>query len=272
MTDSGITSYSIPSGKAVYFFSDVHLGSPFHKDPVALERRLVQWLKSIEQDACMLVMLGDIFDYWFEYRDVVPRGFTRFLGQIARMSDLGIEIHFFTGNHDIWSFGYLEQELGVKLHTSSWECLIEGKRFLMAHGDEYDYRSKGFRVIRSVFHNKFCQKLYASIHPRWTVGLAHSWSNYSRRKGVEKRYGDDADFVDEQNNYLISWTKKYLTEAKESHQKPDFFIFGHLHMLVDLMIPEQKRVVILGDWIKFHSYAKWDGKQFSLDIYEEDEK
>ncbi|MDO4789609.1 MAG: UDP-2,3-diacylglucosamine diphosphatase [Porphyromonas sp.] len=272
MADSNITSYNIPQGKSVYFFSDVHLGSPYHKSPVDLERQLVRWLRSIEEDACMVVMLGDIFDYWFEYKDVVPSGFTRFLGQIARMSDLGIEMHFFTGNHDIWSFGYLEQELGVKLHKGSWECLIGGKRFFMAHGDEYDYRSKGFRLIRSIFHNRVCQKLYAAIHPRWTVGLAHFWSNYSRKKGIEKKYGENPDFVDEDDNYLIVWTKKYLSEIKGEKEKPDIFVFGHLHKLVDLMLPDRRRIVILGDWIKYNSYAKWDGNQISLELYEGEDR
>ena len=165
----------------IYFASDAHLGSNVLADSLVVEKRFVRWLDSIKHDAKALYLLGDIFDFWFEYKTVAPRGFTRFLGKISEMSDMGIEIHFFIGNHDIWFFDYLNKETGVIIHKKPYITEIEGKKFFLAHGDGLGDESKKFKLIRYIFHNKLCQILFASVHPRWGIGLAHFWSRSSRQ-------------------------------------------------------------------------------------------
>ena len=162
--------------KKIYFASDAHLGARFHKDPLAVEKRLVRWLDSIKDEAMAIYFLGDMFDYWYEYKYVVPKGFVRFLGKLAELSDNGVEIHIFIGNHDIWMFDYLPKEIGAIIHRDVLTVDLLGKRFFLGHGDEVDYRSKAFRFLRTLFRNKFCQWLYAGIHPRWTFGFALGWS------------------------------------------------------------------------------------------------
>lgn len=171
--------------KKIYFASDAHLGARFHKDPLAVEKRLVRWLDSIKDEAMAIYFLGDMFDYWYEYKYVVPKGFVRFLGKLAELSDNGVDIHIFIGNHDIWMFDYLPKEIGAVIHRDVLTVDLLGKRFFLGHGDEVDYRSKAFRFLRTLFRNKFCQWLYAGIHPRWTFGFALGWSLSSRKSGLK---------------------------------------------------------------------------------------
>ena len=177
------------AGTKIYFASDAHLGSDVFEDSLIVEKRFVKWLDSIKHDAEALYLLGDIFDFWFEYKYVVPRGFTRFLGKISEMSDMGIEIHFFIGNHDIWIFDYLNKETGVIVHKKPYITEIYGKKFFLAHGDEFSGQSKKSKRIRYVFHNRLCQILFATVHPRWGIGLAHVWSRHSRLKGLKEPAG-----------------------------------------------------------------------------------
>ena len=172
--------------KKIYFASDAHLGARFHKDPLAVEKRLVRWLDSIKDEAMAIYFLGDMFDYWYEYKYVVPKGFVRFLGKLAELSDNGVEIHIFIGNHDIWMFDYLPKEIGAIIHRDVLTVDLLGKRFFLGHGDEVDYRSKAFRFLRTLFRNKFCQWLYAGIHPRWTFGFALGWSLSRRKSRLQK--------------------------------------------------------------------------------------
>ena len=162
-------------GGKTYFISDLHLGASYFKDPLENERKVVRFLDSIKSDARCIYLLGDILDYWYEYKTVVPRGFTRFFGKIAELSDAGIEIHWFIGNHDIWIFDYLPHELGVQVHDGTMLTEIDGKRFFLSHGDNVGKLERSFRFLRALFRNRFCQKLYAAIHPRWTVGFVHNW-------------------------------------------------------------------------------------------------
>ena len=156
----------------IYFASDAHLGARFHEDSRAVERRLVRWLDSIKDSAIAVWFLGDMFDYWYEYKYVVPKGFTRFLGKVAELADSGVEIHFLTGNHDVWMFDYLPTELGATVHDGPVTIDLLGRRFFLGHGDEVDDRSRAFQLMRRLFRNRFCQWLYAGIHPRWTFRLA----------------------------------------------------------------------------------------------------
>ncbi|WP_099463750.1 MULTISPECIES: UDP-2,3-diacylglucosamine diphosphatase [Parabacteroides] len=254
------------SRKKIYFASDAHLGARFHKDPLAVEKKLVRWLDSIKKDAAAVWLLGDIFDYWYEYKYVVPKGHTRFLGKLAELSDNGIEIHIFIGNHDIWMFDYLPQEIGAVIHREPLTIDLLGKRFFLAHGDEVDYRSKLFRLIRAVFRNKFCQWLYAGIHPRWTFGFALGWSLSSRKSGLKKETlnGNVKAYQGEAGEYLISFAKEYL----KVHPDINFFVFGHRHIMLDLMLSKTSRLLIAGDWMQYFSYIEWDGESLSLNQFE----
>ena len=170
----------IPAGKNAYFISDLHLGASYIPDPVAHESRITKFLDSITGDAAELYLLGDILDYWYEYRTVVPRGYTRFFGTLCRMADSGVRITWFIGNHDIWLFDYLKEEIGMKVVDGFEIKEILGKRFFLSHGDGVGRLPASFRFLRATFRNKVCQKLYAAIHPRWTIPFAHRWSNHSR--------------------------------------------------------------------------------------------
>ncbi len=262
----------------IYFLSDFHLGAGYHLtkaqergvefpegvDPMThawhdVERKICRWLDSVKADAKAIYLLGDIFDYWFEYKNVVPRGFTRFLGKISELTDSGIEIHFFIGNHDIWVTDYLQKECGMIVHTGTYIHEIMGKKFLLDHGDGLGDDSKSFRIIRSIFHNKFLRWLFAGIHPRWTVGFAHRWSNHSRTTGGV------IDYLGEDQEFLIKYAKQKIKEVPDIN----FFIFGHRHILLDLMITKTSRVVFLGDWISYFSYAVFDGENLELRLFEE---
>ena len=248
----------------IYFASDTHFGAYFHQDPLAIERKFLRWLKEIEGDATHLFLVGDIFDYWFEYKYVVPRGYTRILGKLADMADHGVEIHFFTGNHDIWVYDYLPKEIGCQVHRVPTTFELLGKKFYIAHGDEFIKDDRGFRIIRAIFHNRICQKLYGSLHPWLTVGFAHRWALHSRKKGLKDQYKQE--YRGEKEEYLVDFAKEYLVE--HPNDAPDFFIFGHRHIMLDLMLSRQSRVVILGDWITHFSYAQWDGTTFTLNLFE----
>lgn len=251
--------------KKIYFASDAHLGARFHKDPSAIEKRLVRWLDSIKDDAAAVWFLGDMFDYWYEYKYVVPKGHLRFLGKLTELADNGIEIHIFIGNHDIWMFDYLPKEIGAVIHREPLTVDLLGKRFFLAHGDEVDNRSLTFRFIRSLFRNRFCQWLYAGIHPRWTFGFALGWSLSSRKKGLAKeRQTEQPEYKGEADEYLIAFAKDYL----QTHPDINFFIFGHRHIMLDLMLSRTSRILIAGDWMRLFSYIVWDGETLFLDQFE----
>ncbi len=243
-----------------YFFSDAHLGAHTIDNPREHELRLVRWLDSIKGDAKAIYMLGDILDYWFEYRTVVPRGFTRFFGKIAELTDSGVEVFWMVGNHDIWIFDYLPQEIGVQMLYAPTVVEIEGKQFYLAHGDGIGKLPFTARLLRGIFYNKICQRLYATVPPSWTVRFAHAWSSHSRKNPKESD-----DYMGEKHEYLIVHAKEYSTS------RPDisYFLFGHRHVMVDLMIRKDCRVMILGDWIHYFSYAVFDGETLLLEQYEE---
>lgn len=253
---------SIDGRTKIYFASDAHLGARSHKDPLAVERKLVRWLDSIKADAKAVWFLGDMFDYWYEYKYVVPKGFTRFLGKLAELSESGIEIHFFIGNHDVWMFDYLPAEIGATIHREPLTVDLLGKRFFLAHGDEVDNRSRSFQLIRWIFRNRICQILYSAIHPRWTFGFALGWSLNSRKKGLKK--ATETAYQGESSEYLVQFAKSYLKTHPDIH----FFIFGHRHIMLDLMLSRTSRILIAGDWMQYFSYIVWDGDNLSLDQFE----
>lgn len=253
--------------KKIYFCSDAHLGSRYHADPLAAEIRLVSFLKSIEDDAREVFFLGDLFDYWFEYKDVVPRGFVRFLGQCAMMSDKGIRLHFFAGNHDCWMTDYFTKEFGAVVHHKSYIFEDHGKVFRLSHGDE-EYTSMSLRLkwMYRLFNSKVARFFYAAIHPRWTVGFAYWLSLRSRKRGLKKSvegrvpHAYRNDYFDVENEWLVKKTKEFV----EKDPSIDFYLFGHRHIMLDLALKDQKRCIILGDWISYDSYAVWDGELLQL--------
>ena len=240
----------------IYFVSDVHLGSSAFVESLEREKRLVRWLESIRDDAKELYLLGDIFDFWFEYKKAVPRGFTRFLGKLAELSDAGVEIHYFTGNHDIWVYDYLPDEIGLCLHKNPFVTNIAGKTFYLAHGDGLGDRSLSFKLIRWVFHNRICQILFRVFHPDLGIKLAHVWAKHSRLK----EWKCPKPFLGEEKENLVLYSKSYV----QTHPETDYLIFGHRHILLDKMLNHRNRMLIIGDWLQHFSYAVFDGKELTL--------
>ena len=248
-----------------YFVSDAHLGSWAFEDKKAHEQKLVRWLDSIKTDCQALYLLGDMIDFWFEYKQVVPRGFNRFFGKLAEFTDAGIPVYWFIGNHDIWLFNYVQEELGVIVYKAPQQVTLYGKTFYLAHGDGLGDPSIGFRILRSVFHNTLTQWLFALLHPNLGICFGLSWARHSRIK----REKDPEKYLGEENEYLIQYAKKHASELGSG--APDFYLFGHRHILLDLMISGKSRVVILGDWFRQFSYGELDENGFSLELFEAQE-
>ncbi len=249
------------AGKKIYFASDFHLGVPTYEKSLEREKRIVRWLDSIKADVEELYLLGDVFDFWFEYRTVVPRGYVRLLGKLAEISDAGIPIHYFTGNHDMWIFDYLEKELNVKVYRAPVEATYSGKSFYIGHGDGLGPGDHGYKFIKKIFANPVCQWLFARLHPNFGIGLA----NYFSKKSRIATGTIDEKFLGEEKEWLVLHSKELL---EKKHY--DFLIFGHRHLPLDIHINEQSRYINLGDWIRYNSYGVFDGEKFELKYYKED--
>lgn len=243
-----------------YFISDLHLGASYLDRPHERERMLADFLGSIAADAERLYLVGDILDYWFEYRTVVPRGYVRFFGALADLADAGVKITWLIGNHDIWMSDYLRDEIGIEIIDGSIVTDIGGRRFFVSHGDGLGRLSLSFRFIRSLFRNRVCQRLYASIHPRWTVGFAHRWSASNRAYDPAVR----PVFQGSMRDKVEDWAKDYASR----HPGTDYIVIGHHHVMVDEAVEGGCRLVILGDWIYNFSYAVFDGKKLELKQFE----
>lgn len=250
--------------KKVYFLSDAHLGSRAIKHSRTHERRLVNFLDSIKHHAEAVYLLGDMFDFWYELKTVVPKGFTRFLGKLSELSDMGIEIHFFIGNHDIWCGDYLTKECGVIIHREPLTTEIHGKEFLLAHGDGLGDPNTSFKLLRAMFHSVTLQKLFSALHPRWSMELGLNWAKQSRMK---RENGKEPDYMGEDKEFLVLYTKEYL----KTHPNINYFIYGHRHIMLDLMLSHSSRILILGDWINHFSYAVFDGESLILNQFIEGE-
>mgnify|MGYP000008012676 FL=1 len=241
-----------------YFLSDLHLGAPYFPDSRKAELRVVDFLDSIKDDAHTIYLLGDILDYWYEYRYVVPRGFVRFFGKLAELADSGVRIVWFIGNHDIWIFDYLPSELGIEVVDGALVEEIDGHFFYMTHGDGIGRLKPSFKVLRQLFRSRWCQKAFAAIHPRWTVPFAYGWSRHSRK--IEGPSEADARRMMEN---ITVFSRGYL----EKHSEINYFIYGHLHLLEDFELTPTCRMVVLGEWIAAMSYGVWDGKELRLETY-----
>ncbi len=244
--------------KKIYFASDFHLGAPTHQKSLEREKRIVRWLDEVKQDAAEIYLMGDMFDFWFEYKHVVPKGFSRLLGKIAEITDSGIPITFFTGNHDMWMFDYFPKELGVTLYREPIVREYNGKKFFLGHGDGLGPGDKGYKFIKKVFANPICQWLFARLHPNFAMGMAQYWSKKSRMaNGIS-----DEKFTGEENEWLIVYVKELL---KKEHY--DYFIFGHRHLPLDVKLGNS-RYINLGEWIKYNTYAVFDGTNLELKSFE----
>lgn len=241
-----------------YFISDLHLGASYLRPKIDYEKRVVEWLMSIKDDASALYLLGDVLDYWFEYRTAVPRGFTRFFGALATLADAGVEIYWFTGNHDIWLFDYLRDEIGLHVVDGEMEKRIGNHTFFLAHGDGVGNLKPSFRFMRTMFRNRACQKLYSGIHPRWTIPFALRWSCSSRN------FSEEIPVVDNpEEESLVKFARDYSV----SHPEIDYYVFGHKHVVLDYPVNAHSRVIILGDWIHHFSFARYNGETVELFKY-----
>lgn len=246
--------------KKTYFISDAHLGSLATQDPKEQEKQLCRFLDEIKPQAESLYMLGDIFDFWFEYRNAVPKGFTRLLGKLSELTDNGVAVHFFTGNHDIWCKDYLTKECGVIMHYEPEVVEIEGKTFFLAHGDGLGDRSKSFKFLRVIFHNPFCQWMFRWLHPDLGLPFGLNWAKNSRIKHMQGGTEADPPYMGENHEPLVLFAKHYIKEKPET----DYLIFGHRHIELDLMLTRQNRLLILGDWITQFTYAEFSNGELTL--------
>jgi len=245
-------------GKKIYFASDFHLGVPDFARSLEREKRIVKWLDEIRPDVEELYLLGDVFDFWFEYKTVVPRGHIRLLGKLAELADAGIPIHYFTGNHDMWTFDYLKEELNAKIYRAPIEATYNGKSFYIGHGDGLGPGDHGYKFIKRVFASKISQWMFARLHPNFGVGLAHYFSRKSRIAT-----GDlDEKFLGEEKEWLVIHSKELL---QKKHY--DYLIFGHRHLPLEIPINGKSIYINLGDWIRYNSYGVFDGEKFELKYF-----
>ena len=249
----------LETGKKVYFLSDFHLGAPNDTESRKREDRLVRFLQDAHKDAGIIFIVGDIFDFWFEYKTVVPKGFVRILGTLAQIADEGIQLHIFTGNHDLWMQDYLSKELNAKLYFEPQTFTIQNKQFLIGHGDGLGPGDKGYKRLKKIFTNPICQWLFRWLHPDAGIQLA----NYFSRKSRAKTGNADELFLGEDKEWLILYTKE-----KAKTMAVDFFIFGHRHYAIDLKISDKSRYINLGDWIRLNTYAVFDGTDLQLLTWE----
>lgn len=247
-------------GKKIYFVSDLHLGAMALNNNKERELLFVDWLESIRADVSMLIILGDYFDFWFEYRKVVPKGFVRSLGALASICDSGIPVHFFTGNHDIWAFDYLSKEIGMVVHRENVTMELHGKKFFLSHGDDLGKKDFGYQLIKNFFHHPLAQWAFAKIHPDLSFRLAHYWSKKSR---LSYKNGDiRVKNIESEEQYLFA-------KSVEAEEHFDYYVFGHRHIIVNEQLAQNSRLIILGDWIRKFSYGTFDGTEFKIETIEE---
>jgi len=253
-----------PTNKKIYFLSDFHLGAPDAASSLQREKQVVRFLDEIKNDAAEIFLVGDMFDFWYEYRKVVPKGFTRLLGKLAELSDAGIPMHFFVGNHDMWMKDYFLKELNIPIYFEPKEFERNGKKFLIGHGDGLGPGDKGYKFLKKIFRNSFCQWLFGILPPYFGMGLADYFSRRSRAQtGVSEE-----TFLGEDKEWLLIYSKEVLKKKNF-----DFFVFGHRHLAIDHRLSGNSRYINLGDWIHYYTYAVFDGNNLQLKSFlNKDEK
>lgn len=249
---------NIPAGKKIYFASDNHLGAPTAEASRPREKKFVAWLDTIKHDAAAIFLLGDLFDFWFEYKTVVPKGFTRTLGKLAEISDSGIPIYYFVGNHDLWMHGYFEEELNIPVYHKPQEFTFNDKIFFIGHGDGLGPGDKGYKRMKKVFISPFFKWIFKWGHPDIGMRIAQYLSVKNKLISGE----DDATFLGEDNEWLVQYSKKKL-ESKHR----DYFVFGHRHLPLEIPLNNTSKYINLGDWITYYTYGVFDGEEFLLKKY-----
>ncbi len=240
----------------IYFASDFHLGVPTHAESLEREKKIISWLDEIKEDAKSIYLLGDIFDFWFEYKAVVPKGFVRLLGKLAELSDNGTDIFLIKGNHDLWMYDYLPKEVGVQIIEDKTILSENGKKIFLAHGDGLGPGDFGYKMIKKIFTNKMCQWLFTRLHPNFGLGIAHFWSKRSRIANNK----NPEQFLGEEKEWLVSYCQE-----KQKENPVDYYIFGHRHLPLEIEIDTKAKYINLGDWIHHNSYAVFDGENLILE-------
>lgn len=230
----------------IYFASDFHLGAPNQSDSFEREKKIVSWLNEIEKDAQAIYLVGDIFDVWYEWKNTIPKGYVRLLGKLAELCDSGIPIHFFTGNHDMWTFGYLEKEIGLQVHKHPVQVEHQGKKIYIGHGDGLGPGDKHYKVLKKIFTSRLCQWLFSRLHPNTSFAIANYFSSSSR---VSKSNADDR-YKGDDNEWLVQYSKDILNS-----EHFDYFIFGHRHLPLDIQLSKNSKYINLGEWVNYNSYA-----------------
>ena len=249
--------------KKVYFASDQHLGAPTAASSFPREKKFVAWLDEVKKDAEAIFLLGDLFDFWFEYKTVVPMGFVRVLGKLAEIKDSGIPVYFFVGNHDLWMHDYFETELNIPVFYSPQEFLINNKKILMGHGDGLGPHDKGYKRMKKVFTFPLFKWFFRWLHPDLGVKLGQYMSIKNKMISGE----EDAKFLGEENEWLVQYCKRKLTQ-----QHYDYFVFGHRHLPLEIELQENSTYINLGDWIQYFTYGQFDENTFSLHKYKSTKK
>ena len=252
----------VPEGKKIYFLSDFHLGAPERERSLVREKKVVRFLEQARKDAAMIILLGDMFDFWFEYKEVVPKGYVRLLGKLADITDSGIPVHFFIGNHDMWMRDYFQRELNIPVYEQPRTYEWNRKKLYVGHGDGLGPGDHGYKFFKKIFRNKLCQTLFGSLHPWIGIRIA----NYCSRKSRAKTGNEDAVWLGDDKEWLVLYSNEVLDKGYV-----DFFVFGHRHYPVSVLLKNGKsRYVNLGDWITNFTYAVFDGSSVQLKKFEGD--
>lgn len=250
---------ALDTDKKVYFASDQHFGVPDLKQSRVREEKFIRWLDSIKKDAQILFLMGDLFDFWHEWKYVVPKGYIRVLGKIAELKDSGIEIYFFVGNHDLWMKNYFEEELGVPVYFEKKYYEINNKQFLLAHGDGLGPGDKGYKRMKKIFTNPVAQWAFRWLHPDIAMRIA----NYMSQKNKMISGEEDKEFLGEDKEFLIQYSKEKLKT-----EDINYFVFGHRHLPLIFDLDKGAKYINLGDWISYFTYGVYDGEKFDLKKFE----
>ncbi len=244
--------------KKIFFASDFHLGAPDEKSSKDREKKIINWLNEIQDDAAAIFLVGDIFDFWFEYDQVIPKGFIRFLGKIANLREKNIPIFFFTGNHDLWMKDYFTKELGIPVFHHPIEVTVDKTKFLVGHGDGLGPGDRSYKILKKIFTNPVCQWAFKWLHPDIGMRIANKWSSNSRITNVSK---NDNEFKGEDE-----WLWAYCKQV-ELNKHFDYYVFGHRHLPLNLPVGTKSRYYNLGEWVSHFTYGVFDGKEFEIKKY-----
>jgi UDP-2,3-diacylglucosamine hydrolase len=248
----------IQPNKKIYLLSDFHLGAPDKEQSLVREKKLIQFLDEIQSTAAAVFIVGDLFDFWYEYRTVVPKGYVRILGKLAQLTDAGVPVHFFVGNHDMWMKDYFQKELNIPVYFEPKDFEFNGKKFHIGHGDGLGPGDHGYKMLKKVFRNPFCQWLFGILPPYIGMGIA----NYMSRRSRAQTGATEEQFLGEDKEWLIIYCKEVLQKSFY-----DFFVFGHRHLPINHRLTEKSTYINLGDWIRYFTYAEFDGAKLELKTY-----